>query len=150
VFSISSLFGKDKRAEQAKAEAEALAVAQAAAAQRPSISSTELLGRTIVATIVDPILSAGKIADLQVELFFKMSSRPDLRNIVFDFQNVEFVDSACLGMMVQLLRRVREKGGKVAIANVNSRIESLFKLTRLEQLFLMKRDVLDAVSAVER
>lgn len=148
---IRSRFGRKQRELEAEARREAeLAQAAAACAKRESIASMELLGRTVVATVLVADLTAPKVADLQVELFFKLSSRPDARHLVLDLQNVEYLDSACLGMLLQLLRRVREGGGRIAIASVKNRIEGLFKLTRLEQLFPIKRTVLDAVAAVER
>jgi len=152
---LRSLWGKSRQEEEAAEAAraaalESQAMAVAAANKKGTVASLEMLGRTIVATIIDSDLTAPKVADLQVELVIKLSSRPDARNVVLDLQNVEYLDSACLGMMLQLLRRVKENGGKIAIASVRTRVEGLFKLTRLERLFPIKRSVLDAVECVER
>ena len=147
---IRSRFGRKQRELEAEEAQRQAAAAAAVQPKREAIASMELLGRTVVATVLTSDLTAPKVADLQVELFMKISSRPDARHVVLDLQNVEYLDSACLGMLLMLLRRVREGGGRVAIASVKNRIEGLFKLTRLEQLFPIKRTVLDAVNAVER
>lgn len=139
-----------EEAEQASAAEEFRRLAEAVSAMKSPVASMEILGRTVVATVQEPDLTAPKAADLRDELLIKLASRPDVRHVVLDFQNVEYLDSACLGMLLQILRKVRETGGRISIASVKTRVEGLFKLTRLEQLFPIKRNVIDAVEAVER
>jgi anti-anti-sigma regulatory factor len=51
---------------------------------------------------------------------------------------------------VQLLNKVTETQGRIAVVSARHAVEGIFKLTRLDQLFPIKRSVLDAVAAVER
>ena len=115
-----------------------------------SLVSLDSLGETVVATIVDGDLTADKIASLAYELQQIMQSNRDARNLVLDLQNVEYMDSTCLNMFVELLRTVQQAGGGIALASAVQHVEVLFKLTRLDQLFPIKRSVMDAIAAVER
>lgn len=140
---------REEANQSSSAAEEVRRLAEAVSALKSPVASMELLGRTLIATVQEPELTAPKAADLRDELLIKLASRPDARHVVLDFQNVEYLDSACLGMLLQILRKVREHGGRIAIASVKTRVEGLFKLTRLEQLFPMKRNVIDAVHIVE-
>jgi anti-anti-sigma factor len=115
-----------------------------------TLVSIDSLGRTVVATIVDGDLTADKVADLSHELKLILERHPETRNLVLDLQNVEYMDSTCLNMFVELLRTVQETGGSIALASAVQHVEVLFKLTRLDQLFPIKRSVMDAIAAVER
>lgn len=115
-----------------------------------SLVSIDSLGRTVVATIVDGDLTADKVADLSHELKMIFERHPETRNLVLDLQNVEYMDSTCLNMFVDLLRTVQQAGGSIALASAVQHVEVLFKLTRLDQLFPIKRSVMDAIAAVER
>jgi len=60
------------------------------------------------------------------------------------------MDSACIGVLVELLTRLQKAGGRVALVNAAANVECLFKLTRLDRLFPICRDVMRAIEAVER
>jgi anti-anti-sigma factor len=115
-----------------------------------ALVSVDSLGRTVVATIIDGDLTADKVADLSHELKLILQRHPETRNLVLDLQNVEYMDSTCLNMFVELLRAVQVAGGSIALASAVQHVEVLFKLTRLDQLFPIKRSVMDAIAAVER
>ncbi|MGE3106943.1 MAG: STAS domain-containing protein [Phycisphaerales bacterium] len=139
---------EDRHASSASQEVARLA--EAMSAMKTPVAHIEVLGRTLVATVQEPELTAPKAADLRDELLIKLATRPDSRHVVLDFQNVDYLDSACLGMLLHIHREIRSRGGRMAIASAKTRVEGLFKLTRLEQLFPMKRSVIDAVNVVEQ
>ncbi len=115
-----------------------------------NLVTTSTLGRTLVATIVDPDLTAPKVADLSEQLRRVMEATPGISNLVLDLQNVEYLDSACLNFFVDMLNKVKRGGGKVGIAALAQRVEVLFKLTRLDLVFSIRRTVIEAIDAVER
>jgi anti-anti-sigma factor len=122
----------------------------AGASPAPELFKADSLGATCVITIIDPALTPPKVADLQHELLGLLAPDGAPRNLVIDMQNVEYLDSACLYMLVQLLNKVTETQGRIAVVSARHAVEGIFKLTRLDQLFPIKRSVLDAVAAVER
>ncbi len=60
------------------------------------------------------------------------------------------MDSGCVGVLVDLLTRLHNAGGRIALANTAHNVEYLFKLTRLDRLFPICRDVMKAIEVVER
>lgn len=56
-------------------------------------------------------------------------------DVVLDFLNVQFIDSACLGALVALLKRLREHKGDIKMACMNEDVRSIFQITRLDRVF---------------
>ena len=57
------------------------------------------------------------------------------RKIVVDFARTGYIDSAGLGVLVSLAKRLRELGGDIRLANLNDDLQTLFELTKLDTLF---------------
>ena len=62
-----------------------------------------------------------------------------VRNFVIDFTDTGYVDSAGLGALVSLSKRVREADGSLRLTNLNDDLRTLFELTRLDTLFALDR-----------
>lgn len=71
-------------------------------------------------------------------------------NIILDVQNVQEMDSACLGTLVKAVRVLEKIGGRMALVNTDRTVQYLFKLTRLDRVFPICTDVMAALEAVER
>lgn len=63
-----------------------------------------------------------------------------VRNFVIDFTDTGYVDSAGLGALVSLSKKVREADGSLRLTNLNEDLRTLFELTRLDTLFALDRD----------
>lgn len=109
-----------------------------------------VLGQTLVVTVVDPELNAFKAADVNHEIRRLMSETAGVRHLVVDMGNIEFLDSAGLNAFVDLLSVVKKTGGRIAIAAATQQVEVLFKLTRLELVFTIRRTVIEAIDAIEK
>jgi len=121
-------------------------------AERPTaeqLATLDQLGQTVVATITVSELSGADAAELVAELLAKVESA-NVRHFVFDLQNVNYMDSSCIGAMVEMLTRLQKAGGRIALVNPSQSVSYLFKLTKLDRLFPICRDVMLAISAVER
>ena len=57
------------------------------------------------------------------------------QNFVFDLEGVEFVSSACLGVLVQFLQEVEHSRGKIALCGCHENVAFLFRVTRLDTVF---------------
>jgi anti-sigma B factor antagonist len=57
------------------------------------------------------------------------------RSIVIDFVDTGYVDSAGLGVLVSLSKKVREASASLRLVNLNEDLRTLFELTRLDTLF---------------
>ena len=71
------------------------------------------------------------------------------QNFVFDFDGVEFLASACVGALVNLLQEVEHVRGRIALSNCSENVMFLFKVTKLDDVFAMYDDVDEATSAVK-
>ena len=122
------------------------------------MANYDRLGVTLVATPQVPTLSGPEAAALARELIAKIEEiaaageadhTPVVRHVVLDLQNIQYMDSMCIGVLVELLTTLKEAGGRIALVNA-SNIEYLFKLTRLDRVFPICRDTLKAIEVVER
>jgi stage II sporulation protein AA (anti-sigma F factor antagonist) len=51
-----------------------------------------------------------------------------IRNVLFNFQEVEFMDSSGFGMVLGRYKAVREKGGKVLASSLRPQVRRVFEL----------------------
>lgn len=121
------------------------------------LATYDRLGQTLVATPVVAALSGPDAARLAGELCQQIEaaaaasqSSGGIRHVVLDLQNVQYMDSMCVGVLVELLTSLKELGGRIALVNAATSVEYLFKLTRLDRVFPICRDVLKAIEIVER
>lgn len=124
------------------------------------LANYDRLGQTLVVTPVIATLSGPDAAALASELCEKIytahhgaeaaASSGGVRHVVLDLQNVQYMDSMCVGVLVELLTTLKDAGGRIALVNASTNVEYLFKLTRLDRVFPICRDVMKAIEAVER
>jgi anti-sigma B factor antagonist len=62
------------------------------------------------------------------------------RQFVIDFADTGYIDSAGLGALVSLSKRIREADGTLRLTNLNEDIRTLFELTKLDTLFTLGGD----------
>jgi anti-sigma B factor antagonist len=67
--------------------------------------------------------------------------------IVLDLSKVEFIDSSGLGAILSILKRM-PKGCDLILCGTTDPVTSMFKLTRLDRVFIMKKNVDEAVSTL--
>lgn len=69
------------------------------------------------------------------------------QHFVFDMTDVEFLASACIGALVQLLQDIEQHRGQIALAGCQENVAFLFKVTRLDSVFPMFDEVDEAVAS---
>ncbi len=120
-----------------------------ASARPASLASLDRLGQTVVATITVTELTGRDTAELVAELLGHVEGS-GVRHFVFDLQNVNYMDSSCIGVMVEMLTQLQKAGGRIALVNASQSVDCLFKLTKLDRIFPICPDVMVAIEAVER
>ncbi|NJL30975.1 MAG: STAS domain-containing protein [Phycisphaerales bacterium] len=63
---------------------------------------------------------------------------------VLDMHQVEFVGSACIGLLVQFMQEVEHVRGRIALAACRSNVSFLFKITKLDMVFQLYDDLEEA------
>jgi anti-sigma B factor antagonist len=112
------------------------------------IADVEMIGSIAVATLTVTELSqeagAERLANLLVEL-----GETGAAHFILDVQNVQYMDTACLGCLVEALNRLAANGGRIALVNPNHSVSYIFRLTRLDRVFRICSDVPTALEAVD-
>jgi anti-sigma B factor antagonist len=55
--------------------------------------------------------------------------------LLLDFAEVTYVDSSGLATLVEYVRKVQDFGGRLALAAVNTRVQTILDLVRLSEIF---------------
>lgn len=56
------------------------------------------------------------------------------KEVIFDFSNVSFMDSAGIGLIIGRYKLMNMIGGELKIANVNTQIQKIFEMSGLLRL----------------
>lgn len=62
-------------------------------------------------------------------------------HFIFDMHNLEYIDSAGLGVLITVQKRVRQLNGGVVIRGLKGNVRELFELTRLDKVFTLEDDL---------
>lgn len=68
------------------------------------------------------------------------------QHFIFDLGPVEFLASACLGVLVGFMQDVEHVRGKIALAGCRDNVAFLFKVTRLDQVLGLYDDPAEAAA----
>ena len=79
-------------------------------------------------------LDAVSVSDLRGELDALVNARPKAVDV--DLSQLRMIDSSGVGALVSLYKRVREKGGTVAIRGVRDQPLAIFQLLQLDRFML--------------
>jgi anti-sigma B factor antagonist len=96
-----------------------------------SIRSTREWDRVVIS--VEGQLIAGNRQQLKEAVLPEIDR--GARQFVIDFADTGYIDSAGLGVLVSLSKRIRESNGTLRLANLNEDLRTLFELTKLDTLF---------------
>jgi anti-anti-sigma factor len=116
---------------------------------RTDTATIEKLGSTAIATVTLRELVRAEGLNALTELFRDITES-QVTALVLDLQNLQFMDSMCLGCLVQSLNNAVNRGGRIVMVNGEGRLLDLFRLARLDRLFPICPDVTAALAALER
>ena len=77
-----------------------------------------------------------KVSDAILKLINKTSEE----KIVLDFRKVEFMSSSMLGKLVQIQKKCKDFKVQLRLAAIHPEIQKVFKITRLDKLFDIRKD----------
>lgn len=79
----------------------------------------------------------------------KMIDRGVVRNIVFDFEDVTFMDSSGIGSIMGRYKRVIYSGGQVGVVHVSETIERIIKLSGLYKIIKNYASITEAFDSMK-
>jgi anti-anti-sigma factor len=89
-------------------------------------------------TTVKVIRPSGILDGTQASQFRREINESLAKNtkiILIDFQDVTFMDSSGLGVLVLALKNARTAGCELFLCSINEQIKMLFELTSMDQVF---------------
>jgi anti-sigma B factor antagonist len=82
------------------------------------------------------------LVEIQGEI--NISTSPELKKrfdtikaskVIISMSNVDYVDSSGLATLVELLKKLKQKGGSLSLTQMSEKVKSLFEITKLDRLF---------------
>lgn len=73
----------------------------------------------------------------------RLVERNHIKHIIFDFSGTDFMDSAGIGVIMGRYKKVIFIGGKIAVTNVKSSVDRIFRLSGLYKI-IEKHDTIEA------
>lgn len=103
-------------------------------------------GVTIVRFKDKRIVDAGNIEQMGDEML-QLVNAQHLKQILLNFEGVEFLSSAAFNKLIELNDAVRAVGGVMRITGLREEIIKAFKMLRLHKLFDIRKSEADALKA---
>lgn len=88
------------------------------------------------------ISTQGEFNDCLDKLFQNYGTRV----VVLDMQNVSYMNSAGIGIIIDTFKNFRDNGGKMALSGLTPDIAKLFEVTKLNRFIEIYPNVDDAVA----
>ena len=89
---------------------------------------------TGLVTLTGP-LTADNAEQFRQQFNTWLKGEADIGDVVVDLGEVDFIDSAGLGVLMALLKRVSEGGGDLKIAKLQKKARVVFEITRAHRVF---------------
>lgn len=105
----------------------------------------EQRGGIVIARPGVPEVSHAQMQELVSDLEQRMRC-DNAQHFVFNLEGVEFLASACLGVMVQFLQDIEHMRGRIMLANCSDNVLFLFKVTKLDTVFMVCEDLDEALA----
>lgn len=100
-------------------------------------------GRTVL-TVDEERLDASNSGELRETMLHLLES--DGLQLVVDLRHVNFIDSSGLGALLSGFKSANLRSGTLVLAGLQSRVQSMFELTRLHRVFEIFPSVDDALA----
>ncbi|MDD3587496.1 MAG: STAS domain-containing protein [Thermoguttaceae bacterium] len=71
------------------------------------------------------------------------------KKLVVNFQNVVFMSSSALRVLITLNNKTKSKGISLGLCGINDNIMEAFRITRLDSLFVIRKNELEAAKALK-
>lgn len=73
--------------------------------------------------------------------------RKGIKNIIFDFHNIKFMDSSGIGVIIGRYKKIASLNGNVSIINMNTRVERVFNLSGMGKIIKVCKSYEDAINS---
>jgi len=113
-------------------------------ANKLDIKKSEKDGITVLAP--EGELNLNTIARLRAE--FDALYGKGVRKMVVDFDKVTYIDSTGLALMIEMLQRLGQNNGSLALANMGDKIKYLFEAAKIDMMLSIFENRNDAIASM--
>ena len=103
------------------------------------------IGKVFIAKVLVSRITAEIAPDLKADIIEFMNRGH--RTLVLDLSEVAFIDSSGLGALIGSLKSLGD-GGELALSGAKDMVASMFKLTRMNEVFRMYKNPEEAAVAL--
>ena len=113
----------------------------------PRIGVEQVDDITISTFLEAKILEDRQIRELHDTLMRIIDDREKI-NLILNFEQVKFLSSSVLGLLIRISKKVFENDGHLVLCNIDTKIHEIFKITRLTSVFDIRKDLSGAIEAL--
>jgi anti-sigma B factor antagonist len=117
------------------------------AAIQSQITSKSIGNGLVITLLTAQLLEEAEIATLEQSLINTVKQANNV-NIVLNFENVTFLSSAVLRVLIKVNTVIAERHGKLLLCGIAPKILEVFKITRLNKVFDIREDVEEAIDSL--
>ena len=92
------------------------------------------------------IVDSANIEEMGEEMF-SIVDKDKCKDVLLNFEGVEFMSSAALNKLILMDKRVKGVQGKLRLCNLRAEILEVFTITRLNRVFDIKKTEAEALKA---
>lgn len=97
---------------------------------------------------VHGVLTSG--AEEKLMMAYQQAVGDDRSAAIFNFTNMEYINSSGIGLLITILIRAKRKGHKLVACGLKDHFRQIFLLTRLEEAMPVFDSEAEAVKALKR
>ncbi len=75
------------------------------------------------------VTNAGRLREASINV-----TKEGLNKILVDFEKIGFIDSSGLAVLIEMVKCLKEKEGKLVLCSVNKKIRGIFEITKVHNL----------------
>ncbi|MCP4346970.1 MAG: STAS domain-containing protein [Desulfobacterales bacterium] len=108
--------------------------------------NTEKIGDITVVTPLANDIDVSNADDFKTGIFPILEGNS---KIIFDMNQVEFLDSSGCGALLSCLRQMNKSGGSLRLCSVQKAVRTLLEIVRMHQIIQIFNTVEEAVSSLQ-
>lgn len=71
-----------------------------------------------------------------------------VKNIIFDFKNINFMDSSGIGVIIGRYKKISNENGKVSVIHTSERVKKIFELSGMNKIIGIYDTYEEAISSL--
>lgn len=72
-----------------------------------------------------------------------------IKNVIFDFENVSFMDSSGIGVIMGRYKKIVFNKGKIIVVNIGDRVDRIFRMSGLYKIISKCENLEEALESVK-